>query len=53
MEKSFANLLKKQQYGVVGRHSAVKVCEWTKKSLVTGNSCYKQKFYGIQSHRCL
>lgn len=34
-------------------HSAVKTCEWLRKSLTSGNFCYKQKFYGIESHRCL
>jgi len=50
-------LLEKQQYGLVGRHSAVKVCEWTKKSLRGQGVCYKEKFYGklhgIKSHGCL
>lgn len=45
----------KQQYKVIGehKHSAVKTCLWTKKSLRGKGFCYKQKFYGIQSHRCL
>lgn len=34
-------------------HSAVKTCLWLKKSLKDEGFCYKQKFYGIQSHRCL
>ncbi len=40
-------------YAIVGRHSAVKTCFWLKKSLKNEGFCYKQKFYGIQSHRCL
>jgi len=46
-------------YRFVGEneHSAVKVCRWTKKSLLDNGYCYKQKFYedihGIKSHRCL
>lgn len=40
-------------YAIVGRHSAVKPCFWLKKSLKNEGFCYKQKFYGIQSHRCL
>jgi tRNA wybutosine-synthesizing protein 1 len=40
-------------YQIVGRHSAVKTCLWLKKSLKDEGFCYKQKFYGIQSHRCL
>ncbi len=33
--------------------TAVKVCEWTRKSLRGEGHCYKQKWYGIESHRCL
>lgn len=46
-------LLSRQQYRVVGNHSGVKLCTWTKKSLRDEGFCYKQKFYGIKSHRCL
>ncbi len=42
-----------QQYRIVGNNSAVKLCAWTKKSLRDEGVCYKQKFYGIESHRCL
>lgn len=35
------------------RHAAAKVCHWTKKSLLDEGVCYKEKFYGIKSHRCL
>ncbi|RLE50746.1 MAG: 4-demethylwyosine synthase TYW1 [Candidatus Methanomethylicota archaeon] len=45
--------LRRQGYHIVGRHSAVKTCHWLKKSLTKGEYCYKQQFYGIQSHRCL
>jgi tRNA wybutosine-synthesizing protein 1 len=45
--------LEKQGYRLVGEHSAVKACLWTKKSLVDEGACYKQKFYGINSHRCV
>lgn len=44
--------LEKQQYRIVGNHSSVKICEWTKKSLRDEDFCYKQKFYGIKSHQC-
>ncbi len=47
------NLLVKQHYHLVGRHSAVKTCEWLRRSLMNKNVCYKEKFYGIKSHRCL
>ncbi len=53
----FKKTLRKQHYGIVGNHSAVKVCEWTKKSIKNEGVCYKEKFYykhyGIQSHTCL
>jgi tRNA wybutosine-synthesizing protein 1 len=47
--------LERSGYRFVGehKHSAVKVCHWTKKSLLGTGFCYKQQFYGIQSHRCL
>jgi tRNA wybutosine-synthesizing protein 1 len=45
-------LLKKQHYIVVGKHSAVQICRWTKHSLVGEGECYKHKFYGIPSWRC-
>ncbi|MHA1279007.1 MAG: 4-demethylwyosine synthase TYW1 [Candidatus Helarchaeota archaeon] len=49
----FLQKLKKQKYQIVGRHSGVKACRWLRKSLTENKVCYKQKFYGIQSHRCL
>ena len=44
--------LRKQHYYLVGEHSAVKICTWTKKSIKNEGVCYKQKFYGINSHLC-
>lgn len=46
-------ILKKQGYHLVGAHSATKKCRWLHNSLVYKRSCYKEKFYGISSHRCL
>ena len=43
----------KQGYRLVGENSAVKICHWTKESLLDGEGCYKMKFYGIRSWRCL
>jgi len=43
----------KKRYSLVGEHSAVKLCNWTRNSLVGKGVCYKEKFYGIKSHRCL
>ena len=45
-------ILKKQHYEIVGKHSAVQTCRWTKKSIRNEGICYKEKFYGIESHRC-
>jgi tRNA wybutosine-synthesizing protein 1 len=45
--------LEKQQYRVVGNHSAVKICGWTKNMLRGIGGCYKYKFYGIRPHQCL
>ncbi len=48
------NMMKRQGYHFVGRHSAVKTCEYTKSSLEKGGKvCYKCKFYGIRSWRCI
>ncbi|MFH0832454.1 MAG: 4-demethylwyosine synthase TYW1 [Candidatus Aenigmatarchaeota archaeon] len=53
--------LEERGYRFIGSHSAVKICEWTRNA-IRGNKkynkdgepfCYKQKFYGIASHRCL
>ena len=53
MNQEIQKILEKQHYGVVGEHSAVKLCHWLKQSLLHKRHCYKQEFYGIQSHRCL
>jgi tRNA wybutosine-synthesizing protein 1 len=45
--------LEEQGYQLTGRHSAVKLCYWTRQSLTQGRDCYKARFYGIESHRCL
>ncbi len=50
--KKLIVMLKNQHYALFG-HSAVKLCHWTKKSLYKNQVCYKQKFYGIKSHRCI
>lgn len=46
---------RKQHYHLAGTHSAVKTCHWTRESLRSSEKrvCYKQKFYGIRSLRCL
>jgi len=44
--------LENKHYGLVGSHSAVQICEWTKKSLRGKGECYKNKFYGASTHSC-
>ena len=44
--------LKKAKYGVAD-HSTVELCHWTKKSFRNEGTCYKHKFYGISTHRCM
>ncbi len=45
--------LERQQYRIVGTHSAVKVCGWTKNMIKGKGGCYKLKFYGIMSNQCM
>ena len=52
MDKKLIEQLRKQHYVIAGKHSAVQICRWTKKSLLDEGVCYKEKFYGIKSHRC-
>ncbi|MBL7206405.1 MAG: 4-demethylwyosine synthase TYW1 [Candidatus Aenigmarchaeota archaeon] len=52
MDEKIKQKLENQQYRIVGNHSAVKICNWTKKSLIDNGECYKSKFYSIPTHRC-
>jgi len=45
--------LTKQGYRLIGSHSGVKLCRWTKAMLRGRGGCYKHTFYGIESHRCM
>jgi len=45
--------LEKQAYRIVGSHSAVKTCGWTKNMINGQGGCYKLKFYGIMSNQCM
>lgn len=49
--------LQEANYKLVGehKHAAVKLCHWTKESVKSGGAqhCYKQVFYGINSHQCV
>ncbi len=51
MRKNIKEALKKKHYAIFG-HSAVQICKWTKNSLNEKGGCWKEKFYGIESHRC-
>lgn len=43
--------VKMQGYKIIGSHSGVKICRWTKSQLRGRGGCYKHSFYGIESHR--
>ncbi|MEI7513650.1 MAG: radical SAM protein, partial [bacterium] len=45
-------VLEGMKYSPVGNHSAVQVCRWARNSLNGRGVCWKEKFYGIESHRC-
>ncbi len=45
--------MQKQGYHFVGKHSAVKICEYTANGLRGGTLCYKYSFYGIRSWQCM
>ena len=49
---AISDQLKKAKYGVAD-HSTVELCHWTKKSFKHEGNCYKHKFYGISTHRCM
>ena len=46
-------LLLHQKYKLFGNNGAAKLCHWTKNSIRGEGACYKERFYGISSHRCL
>ena len=45
--------LKKEGYKIIGTHSAVKLCRWTKNQLRGRGGCYKHTMYGITSYQCM
>ncbi|XP_061214126.1 S-adenosyl-L-methionine-dependent tRNA 4-demethylwyosine synthase TYW1-like isoform X1 [Neopsephotus bourkii] len=45
--------LTKQGYKLIGSHSGVKLCRWTKSMLRGRGGCSKHTFDGIESHRCM
>jgi len=52
MKEESKKLLEKQHYGLIGKNAGIQICRWTKKSLIDEGVCYKEKFYGIKSHKC-
>lgn len=52
IKPNISEQLRKAKYGV-SDHSTVELCHWTKKSFKHEGSCYKHKFYGISTHRCM
>jgi len=42
----------KAGYRLVGTHSGIQICRWTRAALKGRRQCYK-RWYGVQSHRCL
>ena len=50
---SLRQSLSKQGYKLIGSHSGVKICRWTKAMMRGRGGCYKHTFYGIESHRCM
>jgi tRNA wybutosine-synthesizing protein 1 len=53
MNPELQKILIRQHYALIGKHTGVKLCHWLKQSLLFGRECYKQTFYGIDTHRCL
>lgn len=45
--------LTKEGYKIIGSHSAVKLCRWTKNQLRGRGGCYKHTCYGITSYQCM
>jgi len=45
--------LTKEGYKLIGTHSAVKLCRWTKNQLRGRGGCYKHTCYGITSYQCM
>ena len=55
LNKKQVEKLESSGYRFVGshNHAAAKICHWTKQGILDKGVCYKEKFYGIESHRCL
>jgi len=53
--REFIEVYREQGYHFIGKQACVKPCHWLRKALKTGGKymCYKYRFFGIPSHRCL
>ena len=50
---ALSKALTKQGYQIIGTHSGVKLCRWTKAMLRGRGGCYKHTFYNITSYQCM
>ncbi|MDE1825332.1 MAG: 4-demethylwyosine synthase TYW1 [Candidatus Micrarchaeota archaeon] len=54
LPEKLKGIMSGQGYHFVGRHSAIKTCSYTASSMrLEGATCYKSRFYGIKSWRCM
>ncbi|KUG19091.1 MAG: 4-demethylwyosine synthase TYW1 [Methanomicrobiaceae archaeon] len=55
MHSEACEALKRQgyQFFTPTSSAALKPCMWNKRALRGGEMCYKHRFYGIESHRCI
>jgi tRNA wybutosine-synthesizing protein 1 len=55
MQSEACDALKRQgyQFFTPASSAALKPCMWNKRALKGGEMCYKSRFYGIESHRCV
>ncbi|CRG93018.1 tRNA-YW synthesizing protein, putative [Plasmodium gallinaceum] len=53
LTKNQRDKLTKEGYKIIGSHSAVKLCRWSKSQLRGRGGCYKHTFYGINSYQCM
>jgi len=51
--QALIDVMKKQGYYFADQHTVLKTCSWTRNALTQRRFCYKCKFYGIESHRCI
>lgn len=52
-EISLRKLLRRQGYQLILNHSVLKPCSWFREAIMRGRTCYKHKFFGIPSWRCI